>query len=107
MFKAIILFYHDKFGENGFNEFYKLFYCWAYALRLKQGRVHYTSADKYIRENINVFKRLNDCYHPYQLFDLKGKIRHLDDIKKNSEGKIPYSISEVESVFEEIFNHAK
>ncbi len=105
MFEALILFYYDKFGENGFDELYKLFYCWAYALRLKQGRVNYTSIDKYIRENTNVFKRINDCYHPYQLFDLKGKILRIDHIK-NSEGKIPYLIPETESVFKETFNHA-
>jgi len=92
MYEASVLYYFDKFGEINFSEISKLFYKWAYILRLKQDRVSYSSIDKYIRENNgNIFKRVNDAYYPKELLKLQEKVQLPQSIKKE--------IPEVQEVF--------
>ncbi|MVN21264.1 DUF262 domain-containing protein [Mucilaginibacter arboris] len=91
MYEASALHYIDKFGEGEINfaEISKIFYKWAYTLRLMQNRVSYSSIDKYIRENENIFKRINGAYYPKDL--LKLQLPQPQPIKKE--------IPEVQEVF--------
>lgn len=91
MYEASALHYIDKFGEIKFAEISKIFYKWAYILRLRQDRVSYSSIDKYIRENENIFKRINGAYFPKELLKLQEKVQRPIPTKKE--------IAEVQEVF--------
>ena len=93
MFKALTLLYKDKFGDEHFDNFYKLFYCWAFTIRLKLYRIPYASIDKYIYENINLFKMINEKYHPHQLNEIKQNL---------SMPEVKYPVSKIEEVFKQL-----
>ena len=63
LFKALLLFYHDKFENEDLEKVTLVFYKWAYRLRLKKSRVFYSSIDKYVEED-NLFKTLERSYRP-------------------------------------------
>ncbi len=90
MFEASILLYIDKFGDTDFLKVSEILYKWSYKLRLKQPRVAYTSIDKYIRENQNIFKLLYKSYFHQEI--LKVNIQM-------PENEIVYKIIEVQNIF--------
>lgn len=65
LFQALILCYYDKFGEEDLDKAAKTLYKWAYRLRLMNGRVFYSSVDKYVSED-NLYKALEQSYFPYE-----------------------------------------
>jgi uncharacterized protein with ParB-like and HNH nuclease domain len=94
MFNALCLFFIDKFGENELTEDVRnILYQWCYFLRIDKKRIFLNSIDKYIRENSNVFEKINRTYFPHLL---PKQI----NIKLDKEN-IPYPIEKVI----EIFNH--
>lgn len=89
LFKATILNYYDRFGNNEFEQTYKLLYLWAYKLRLEKYSVRYNSTDNYILINgNNIFKIMQHTNFPRELQSLKQllPIREVD-LKQNI-GKI-------------------
>lgn len=65
LYKGIVLFYYDKFGQEEFEKYYKLLYTYSYKLRLEKKSVRYTSIDAYLRGE-KVFQKIEKAYFPYQ-----------------------------------------
>jgi hypothetical protein len=74
MFESAILFFAAKFGEGELKEIERVLYKWSYILRLEKSRVNYLSIDKYIRDKGNVFKIIDQNYHPKGVRMLKPAI---------------------------------
>jgi len=67
MYQALLLFFVDKFGVKELENMHQKMYQWSYYLRLKLKSVAYTSVDKYIRENNNLFQNIQNIYFPYDI----------------------------------------
>jgi Protein of unknown function DUF262 len=91
LFEALIICYFDKFGSSDFEVFYRLLYKYAYILRLKQYSVRYNSIDKYLRENNNPFKLIENAYYPFELYGAKINSEKPDLIK--------HSVPQIEKQF--------
>lgn len=79
LFKALLLFYDDKYGKEDLQEVVFVFYKWAYRLRLTQKRVFYSSIDKHVSED-NLFKKVELSYYPKQIKSFNVSI-NVNEIK--------------------------
>ena len=63
LFWAALIYYYDKFGNNGIEEAEKKIFAWAYLLRLKNFRVTLETIDKYARDpNKSLFFSIHSTY---------------------------------------------
>lgn len=70
VFDALLMYYLDKFGEQGLAQAVKLAFVWAYA-RLLDRRVVVGSMDKFVREGpVNPFAVLRDAVTPQEFFSI-------------------------------------
>jgi hypothetical protein len=105
MYKALCLFFIDKFGKDEFNKNVRtILFKWSYFLRITKQRVFLSSIDKYIKDpktvlkesNVvqefsNAFEKINNEYLPY----IAMKNMDVPYDKDN----IQYNIKEVEEIF--------
>ncbi|WCT13790.1 DUF262 domain-containing protein [Mucilaginibacter jinjuensis] len=75
LFKAITMFYYDRFGSEGFEQTYPYLYMWAYKLRLDKFSVRYSSIDAHIQaDGNNLFKMLNSTYDHRAVLNIRTKL---------------------------------
>ena len=85
VFDALLLFYVDKFGSREIGKAAKLFFLYAYSIRLSQFRVSLASIDgKVIRDPL--FKIIKDATNPYDV--LNYLVAPVDNPASNSSAKI-------------------
>lgn len=60
MYKSLIMFLFDKFGEKGVNEYYRHLYVLAYYLRRKHSRVYYSTVAKYPSQIFSIINNAKD-----------------------------------------------
>ena len=70
VFDALLLYYLDKFGEQGLSQAVELAFAWAYA-RLLNRRVMVGSMDKFVSEGeVNPFAVLRDAVVPQEFLNI-------------------------------------
>ena len=63
LFRAVLLFYVDKFGEDDLKQAGKVCFLWAYKLRLSKQAVQLAGMDNYALQNDSLFKVINNATH--------------------------------------------
>jgi hypothetical protein len=92
LFFAALLFYHDKFGEEGLSFVIPKIFIWAYSLRLQRTAVQLASVDNLAREENGFFRVLHRAISPA---DFQNWI--LEPIKKPENEKM----KEIVAIFEQ------
>lgn len=87
LFKALIILYHDRFGDSGLEEALPVLYKWSYRLRLNRKRVFYNSIDSHVGAD-NIFKVMTSSYYPQRIINLPIDI-----------GEIKYDVLAIKNVF--------
>ena len=76
VFDALLLYYLDKFGEQGLSQAVELAFAWAYA-RLLNRRVMVGSMDKFVSEGeVNPFAVLRDAVVPQEFLNISLPLAH-------------------------------
>lgn len=70
LFNALVLAYFDRFGEIELDNAIELAFIWTYSLRLKQSAVYLASLEKYLREELNLFRLLNEALIPADFINI-------------------------------------
>lgn len=64
LFFAALLFYYDKFGEEGISIAIPKIFAWAYSMRIKQDTVQLATMDNYARSDSSFFRILHRAIRP-------------------------------------------
>lgn len=91
IFDCALLFYIDKFSDYEINKAIEIIFIWAYSLRVKSERVMLSSIDKYILEEINMFKIIKEAIEPYAVFSI---MLPLVEIRATNIGKVELKFKE-------------
>lgn len=86
VFDALLMYYLDKFGEQGLAQAVELAFVWAYA-RLLNRRVMVGSMDKFVNESpVNPFAVLRDAVTPQEFFNISLPAAFYEHNKPPSQG---------------------
>ena len=84
LFLAALIYYYDKFGNNGIEEAEKKIFAWAYLLRLKNFRITLETIDKYARDlNKSLFFFIHNTYDVSKLSSWHVDCLLSTDIQRN------------------------
>lgn len=83
LFNAALLFYIDKFGEEGFTRAVPKIFAWCYSIRLKQEVVKLATMDNWARGNGSFFRMLHCANFPSDVLDWNVPPISELDIKRN------------------------
>lgn len=70
LFNALVLAYFDRFGEIELDNAIELAFIWAYSLRLELKAVYLASLEKYLREELNLFRLLDEALIPADFINI-------------------------------------
>ena len=70
LYKSLMMFVFDKFGEKGLNKYYRLFYAIVFRLRLEKYQVKFKAVAKYPSEN-RIFSILSESKTFFDLRELR------------------------------------
>lgn len=82
VFDALMLFYIDKFGAREIGKAAKLFFLYAYSIRVSQFRVSLSSIDNTV-VNGPLFKIIRDATHPYDVLNFQVAPVNYSDLAEN------------------------
>ena len=82
VFDALLLFYVDKFGTRWVGKAARLFFLYAYSIRIKQVSVSLASVDKAVTEG-TLFKTIRDATDPYDVLNCQVPAVKFSDLAKN------------------------
>lgn len=87
LFYAAIMFYYDKFCEEGFKIFVPKIFAWAYSMRIKQEAVQIATMDNYAREDNSFFRIMHRAITPSDIQN--WVIEPIKDRQIKQKGKMP------------------
>jgi hypothetical protein len=83
LYKAAVLAYYDRFGNESFTESYPLLFMWAYKPRIENKSVRYQTSNNTVQKtDNNIFRMMQESLQPDTLKVIKPKLE-LKEIKQN------------------------
>lgn len=85
LFRAALLAYYDKFGDEGLKEVIPKIFKWAYTLRLTSHAVYFESLSKYVLHDspINMFERIEEATAPSDILNIV--LPQIEEVKTNTD----------------------
>lgn len=83
LYKAAVLAYFDRFGQEDFTEIYPLLFMWAYKPRIENRSVRYQTSNSTVQKtDNNLFRMIQESLRPDELKAIRTKLE-LQEIKQD------------------------
>lgn len=67
LFNCSLLYYTDKFGQGDISKAIEKIFIWAYSIRLTYQNLQLASIDKYVIEELNLFKKIREAIYKEEI----------------------------------------